>query len=125
MMDVEDEDDDEPTAPSPAADTIEASPAIEPESEAVPTTTVSNGRRRGRRRVMKKKTTKDAEGYLVTKEDMAWESFSESDREPEVKKAAAPSVSKDTAKTKAGAGGAGGAAKKKGQGNIMSFFGKK
>lgn len=29
-----------------------------------PTVTVQNGRRRGRRRVMKKKTVKDEEGYL-------------------------------------------------------------
>jgi len=117
-----------PTEDATAIDIDEPDPAAEPEPEPAPTTTVSNGRRRGRRRVMKKKTTKDAEGYLVTKEEMGWESFSESDRESEVKKAAAPSVSKDTAKTKTGAGGAGGAggaAKKKGQGNIMSFFGKK
>ena len=32
--------------------------------EPEPTVTVQNGRRRGRRRVMKKKTVKDEEGYL-------------------------------------------------------------
>lgn len=32
--------------------------------EPAPTVTVQNGRRRGRRRVMKKKTVKDEEGYL-------------------------------------------------------------
>lgn len=32
--------------------------------EPEPTVTVENGRRRGKRRVMKKKTVKDEEGYL-------------------------------------------------------------
>jgi hypothetical protein len=36
---------------------------VEPESKEE-TVTVSNGRRRGRRRVMKKRTVKDEEGYL-------------------------------------------------------------
>ena len=34
------------------------------EDEPEPTVTVQNGRRRGKRRVMKKKTVKDEEGYL-------------------------------------------------------------
>lgn len=34
------------------------------EDEPEPTVTVENGRRRGKRRVMKKKTVKDEEGYL-------------------------------------------------------------
>jgi DNA polymerase delta subunit 3 len=34
------------------------------EDEPEPTATVQNGRRRGKRRVMKKKTVKDEEGYL-------------------------------------------------------------
>ncbi len=34
------------------------------EDEPEPTITVENGRRRGKRRVMKKKTVKDEEGYL-------------------------------------------------------------
>lgn len=34
------------------------------EDEPEPTVTVHNGRRRGRRRVMKKRTVKDEEGYL-------------------------------------------------------------
>ena len=50
---------DEPPEPEPEAEPPkEASP--EPQSNV----TVSDGRRRGRRRVMKKKTVKDAEGYL-------------------------------------------------------------
>jgi len=35
---------------------------VKPEPE--PTVTVSGGRRRGKRRVMRKKTIKDEEGYL-------------------------------------------------------------
>lgn len=34
------------------------------EDEPEPTVSVQNGRRRGKRRVMKKKTVKDEEGYL-------------------------------------------------------------
>ncbi len=66
---------------------------------------------------MKKKTTKDEEGYLVTKEEPAWESFSED--EPEPHKERAPMSSAAISKSKK-AGDA-----KPGQGNIMSFFGKK
>ena len=95
--------------------------------------TVTGGRRRGRRRVTKKKTVKDEEGYLgnyllsyvnvflafwpwtVTKEEQVWESFSED--EPEPKKLKTPSMASTTSKSKKGA--------KSGQGNIMSFFTKK
>ena len=82
---------------------------------------------------MKKRTMKDDEGYLgmfvgtftvvnmltvitVTKEEAVWESFSEEEPEPKKKKTilAAPT----TAKGKKAGG-------KAGQGNIMSFFGKK
>ncbi len=38
---------------------------------------------------MKKKTTKDEDGYLVTKEEAVWESFSEDEPEPQ-KKASFP-----------------------------------
>jgi DNA polymerase delta subunit 3 len=106
----------------------EAQTKPEPEE----TITVSDGRRRGRRRVMKKKTVQDEEGYLgvfeypkpkldqklteftVTREEAAWESFSE--EEPAPKKAKV-SAAPTTAKTKKAA--------PKGQGNIMSFFSKK
>lgn len=93
-------------------------------------------RRRGKRKVMKKRTMKDEDGYLVTKEEAVWESFSED--EPEPAPAAAKkdvprssfgkmqtqthsqsqSQSKAGAKKKGGGGAGGG-------GNIMSFFGKK
>ncbi|KAI4726943.1 hypothetical protein E4T49_05241 [Aureobasidium sp. EXF-10728] len=88
----------------------EAQAKEEPEE----TVTVSDGRRRGRRRVMKKKTVQDEEGYLVTREEAAWESFSEEEPAPKkAKVSAAPA----TTKTKKAA--------PKGQGNIMSFFSKK
>lgn len=80
---------------------------------------VEGGRRRGRRRVMKKKVSKDAEGYLVTKEEPAWESFSEDEVVPQAKKVKLPNTGGSAAaKGKAGTA-------KKGQGNLMSFFGKK
>ncbi|KAL8853521.1 MAG: hypothetical protein Q9221_001680 [Calogaya cf. arnoldii] len=79
-------------------------------------TAASGGRRRGRRKVMKKKTIKDEEGYLVTKEEPGWESFSEDEPVP---KAATPlSSAPSNPKGKKTAG-------KPGQGNIMSFFGKR
>ncbi|CBF78648.1 hypothetical protein AN7308.2 [Aspergillus nidulans FGSC A4] len=76
--------------------------------------TVKGGRRRGRRQVMKKVVKKDSEGYLVTVEEPSWESFSEDEPTPPPPKKK-PGVSAPKAKpgTKAG------------QGNIMSFFGKK
>ncbi|KAI9745581.1 MAG: hypothetical protein M1818_001115 [Claussenomyces sp. TS43310] len=77
----------------------------------------ANGRRRGRRRIMKRKTTQDEEGYLVTREEPAWESFSED--EPAMPKCKAPgsSIPASMGNLKRGTG--------KGQGNIMSFFAKK
>ena len=124
------------TATAEASDAAEDEPDSKPEAqkkqEPEETVTVSDGRRRGRRRVMKKKTVQDEEGYLgmseslrtkihleltqftVTREEAAWESFSE--EEPAPKKAKA-SAAPTTAKTKKAA--------PKGQGNIMSFFSKK
>jgi len=66
---------------------------------------------------MKKKTFKDAEGYLVTKEEAAWESFSEEEPQPKKAKVAAPLAAVAAGKGKKGS--------KPGQGNIMSFFTKK
>lgn len=80
----------------------------------------SDGRRRGRRRVTKKRTTKDAEGYLVTKEEQVWESFSEDEPEPKRKIAVPPPAVKSEVAVKDTKGDG-----KKGQGNIMNFFGKK
>lgn len=84
-------------------------------------------RRRGKRKIMKKRTTKDEDGYLVTKEEAVWESFSEDEPEPAPSKPAPmkPAFGKtqptqSQAKASAGKPGA-----KKAGGNIMSFFGKK
>jgi DNA polymerase delta subunit 3 len=93
-------------APTAAADTPEP-------TETEPTVTVSNGRRRGRRRVMKKKKVQDEDGYLVTKEEAVWESFSEDEPVPKKLKPA-PAKPANTAKGKN--------AVKKGQGSIASFF---
>lgn len=77
-------------------------------------------RRRAKRRVMKKRTFKDTHGYIVTKEEPVWESFSEDEPEREVKQ-----QKKSTTTAPAAATGAKGAGTKTGQGSIMSFFGKK
>lgn len=85
-------------------------------------------RRRGKRKVMKKKTVKDEEGFLVTREEEAWESFSEEDTQP-VKKTSlpAPKQGAPQPKTQSQKGvmpkAAGAATGKKK--DIMSFFGKK
>lgn len=133
---MEDSDEDEPMADAPTVDEAveEGSPIDEKpkEEEKKETVTVQGGRRRGKRRVVKKRTTKDAEGYLgmctldltmfnllimitVTKEEAVWESFSEEEPEPKKKKT---TFAPTTAKGKKAGG-------KPGQGNIMSFFGKK
>ncbi|KAG9965056.1 hypothetical protein KCU61_g2102, partial [Aureobasidium melanogenum] len=121
MMDMEDEPTiDAPTkaiaaeVPEGAEDEPDSRPEAQTKAEPEETVTVSDGRRRGRRRVMKKKTVQDEEGYLVTREEAAWESFSE--EEPAPKKAKV-SVAPTTAKTKKAA--------PRGQGSIMSFFSKK
>ncbi|GAB7356633.1 hypothetical protein MBLNU459_g7353t1 [Dothideomycetes sp. NU459] len=122
MMDAEDESmDDVSAAETPRPDPVEEtddsqSKAQPPEPEPVETVTVSDGRRRGRRRVMKKKTVKDEEGYLVTREEAAWESFSEDEPAAKKPKLTAP----PPAAPKGKKGGT-----KPGQGSIMSFFSKK
>ncbi|KMQ45540.1 hypothetical protein A7D00_5397 [Trichophyton violaceum] len=98
---------------TPALPQKKQEPELEPESS-VSETRPTGQRRRGRRQVMKKKVSRDAEGYLVTKEEPVWESFSEDEPEPQKRKPL-PSSSAKSAK-----GGA-----KSSQGSIMSFFGKK
>ncbi|EZF33712.1 hypothetical protein H109_02897 [Trichophyton interdigitale MR816] len=88
-------------------------PEPEPESS-VSDKRPTGQRRRGRRQVMKKKVSRDAEGYLVTKEEPVWESFSEDEPEPQKRK---PLPSSSAKSTKGGA--------KSSQGSIMSFFGRK
>ncbi|EEQ31056.1 conserved hypothetical protein [Microsporum canis CBS 113480] len=106
------ESDKAPLTPTPApSQKQETEP--EPESS-VPEKPSTGQRRRGRRQVMKKKVSKDAEGYLVTKEEPVWESFSEDEPEPPKRK---PLPSSSAKSTKGGS--------KSSQGSIMSFFGKK
>ena len=67
MMDKEDEpmeDSQEGTAETPKEDSESEKADQQPNEEPKETVTVENGRRRGRRRIMKKKTVKDEEGYL-------------------------------------------------------------
>lgn len=120
-----------PDAPAteepPAESSQPEKPETPKEEELEPTVTIQNGRQRGKRRVMKKKTVKDEEGYLgeqipscslniglqskVTKEEAVWESFSEDEPEPKrAKPAPKPAATK------------GKPAAKKGQGSIASFF---
>ena len=105
MADADQEEDAKPAVSKPAADTA----AVGTEQDV----SIKDGRRRGRKKVLKKRTVKDEEGYLVTKEEQVWESFSEDEPEQKKAKSAFPA-----AKKKAPAG-------KPGQGNIMSFFSKK
>ncbi|KAI1927949.1 CDC27 protein [Ophidiomyces ophidiicola] len=119
---MEDDDDDEmPDAPRGGASEEPTSmektataerPATTAEPAPAPTITHS-GQRRGKRQVVKKKTFKDADGYLVTKEEKVWESFSEDEPEPPKKRPAVSTAGKPKATPKTG------------QGNLMSFFGKK
>ena len=68
MMDDEDEEEEpEEKADSPMEEPVEEPPAPEPEKEAEPTEVVSStgdGRRRGKRRIMRKKQILDDQGYL-------------------------------------------------------------
>ncbi|MCJ1296640.1 hypothetical protein MMC34_008206 [Xylographa carneopallida] len=122
MMD--DEDEPMEIAAEPSAPTADYSQPFDspqqPEAVTEPLVVVLSGRRRGRRKVMKKKTMKDEEGYLVTKEEATWESFSENETPPtlQAKIPASSGLSSATGKAKKMGG-------KSGQGNIMSFFGKK
>ncbi|KAM0401554.1 hypothetical protein ACHAQC_002245 [Fusarium culmorum] len=131
MMEDDDEDEKEESdkESEQADEEMEEAPEPEPEPEPAvknetkePAELVSstgNGRRRGRRRVMKKKRILDDQGYMVTIQEPGWESFSEDEAPPPATKAApTPTPSSST----------GSKAKKpaaKGQGNIMSFFSKK
>ncbi|XP_014557320.1 hypothetical protein COCVIDRAFT_97510 [Bipolaris victoriae FI3] len=116
---MEDDDEDMPDAPAAAESQTETTPAAPAAADAAEpaegeaTFTVTNGRRRGRRRVMKKKKVKDEDGYLVTKEEAVWESFSE---EEPVPKKVKPAPAKPASSAKGKNAG------KKGQGSIASFF---
>ncbi|KAK4103514.1 hypothetical protein N658DRAFT_420672 [Parathielavia hyrcaniae] len=124
MMD-EDDDIDEDETPekedTPEEEPMEEEPAApEPvkEEETEVVTASTNGRRRGKRRVMRKKQIMDDQGYLVTIQEPGWESFSEDEAPPPAKsKAMSSAAPAQAAKLKKGGA--------KGQGSIMSFFSKK
>ncbi|KAK3503081.1 DNA polymerase subunit Cdc27 [Neurospora crassa] len=130
MMEDDEDEDMEETADSPAPEeeeeeepVVEEPPAkaeVAKEEEKEIVTTSGDGRRRGKRKVMKKKQIMDDQGYLVTIQEPAWESFSEDEAPPADKPK--PKVANSAPPAAAGK------AKKpapKGQGNIMSFFSKK
>ncbi|PKK48746.1 hypothetical protein CI102_6411 [Trichoderma harzianum] len=110
----------------------EAEPEPEPEpeqqskEEKEPAEVISNsgdGRRRGKRRVMKKKRILDDQGYMVTIQEAAWESFSEDEAPPPAATKPTPAstpAASSTQKSKKAAPG-----KSASQGSIMSFFAKK
>ncbi|KAL7951116.1 DNA polymerase subunit Cdc27 [Trichoderma barbatum] len=103
----------------------EPEPEQQPKEEKEPTEVISNsgnGRRRGKRRVMKKKRILDEQGYMVTIQEAAWESFSEDEAPPPAATKPTPvsTPASSTQKSKKAAAGKSGS-----QGSIMSFFAKK
>ncbi|KAL7958285.1 DNA polymerase subunit Cdc27 [Trichoderma compactum] len=103
----------------------EPEPEQQPKEEKEPTEVISNsgdGRRRGKRRVMKKKRILDDQGYMVTIQEAAWESFSEDEAPPPAatKPTPASTPASSTQKSKKAVTGKSGS-----QGSIMSFFAKK
>ncbi|KAF7560234.1 hypothetical protein G7046_g3904 [Stylonectria norvegica] len=145
MMEEDDDDEDgasETKDDEPADEEMEEAP--EPESEPEPkkedeppaevVASSGDGRRRGKRRVMKKNRILDDQGYMVTIQEPGWESFSEDEAPPPAKKQTpAPIASSTAAKPKKSAAKASqakgsqakGSQAKGSQGNIMSFFSKK
>ncbi|KAI9783421.1 MAG: hypothetical protein M1816_001395 [Peltula sp. TS41687] len=125
MMEVDDEDPSEPAASKEQSPENQASPAMT--KEVSPPAPTKPGRRRGRRKVMKKVTTKDDEGYLVTKEEAAWESFSEDEPAPKSTKTKMTPASAQSSSAPGTAGTAASKSKKgkAGQGDIKSFFSKR
>ncbi|KAK1989284.1 DNA polymerase subunit Cdc27 [Colletotrichum cereale] len=124
MEESEEEDEPEEKEEEPEDEPMEEAPEPEAKPEPEPAEVVSStgdGRRRGKRRIMKKKQIMDDQGYLVTIQEPAWEEFSEDEAPPPPSKAkpssSAPSSGSQPSKGKKAA--------PKGQGNIMSFFSKK
>lgn len=147
MEDDDDDDEDDEDAPkneddredTPMEDVQEpvpqaAAPAAKDGPSEILSASSGGGRRRGKKRVMKKKRIEDENGYLVTIEEASWESFSEDEEPPKAAPApaaapAATAAAASSAPTASTAASAQAKPKKappkKGQGNIMSFFGKK
>lgn len=134
MMDVDDEEPKEPAAKTepekdppddgerPRTSNSNDSATINKRSALPPTADEPKKRRRGHRRIVKKVTAKDEEGYLVTKEEPVWESFSEEEPTAALKPKASSTLS-----TVAPSSSSGAKAKKgtRGKGSIASFFAKK
>ncbi|KAF2993911.1 hypothetical protein E8E14_001277 [Neopestalotiopsis sp. 37M] len=123
MMEESDEEiDSKPETPAEEPEEQEDTPVEpEPKADEGPSEVISstgNGRKRGKRRITKKVTKMDDQGYLITSQELAWESFSEDEAAPPVK----AKVEKGEKPAPAAKGKKGGA---RGQGSIMSFFGKK
>jgi len=124
MMDDDDEDEADEKEDAPMEepeDPAEGAPVAEPEkAEPAEVVAVSagDGRRRGKRRVMKKKQFLDDEGHLVTMQEPGWESFSEDEVAP-AKPSPSPAMTGSQAAKPRKAGPKGS------QGSIMSFFSKK
>ncbi|KAH7327853.1 DNA polymerase subunit Cdc27 [Stachybotrys elegans] len=123
--DSEKENDEEDAADEAMEDAPEPDAIPEPEQKQEPEETQivsssGNGRRRGKRRVMKKERKLDDQGYMVTIQTQGWESFSEDEAPPPAKKATPSSTPSSSAGSKAKK-----PAGKGGQGSIMSFFAKK
>ncbi|KYK61990.1 DNA polymerase subunit Cdc27 [Drechmeria coniospora] len=126
--DAEDEEMDEASEPEPEPEP-ESKPESEPDSQpksneakepAEIISSTGDGRRRGRRRVMKKKRILDDQGYMVTIQESGWESFSEEETSEPPPKKATPSLTPSSSGVKAKKPVA-----KASQGSIMSFFSKK
>ena len=112
----------EPAMPAPEAkeDEDEVAWSASEDGKEQPAEDTGPKRRRGKRKVMKKKTAKDEDGFLVTREEEVWESFSESDhgdmRKPFVQKSAKLASQGSQKSAKGGT---------QGKTDIMSFFGRK
>ncbi|KAK1598144.1 DNA polymerase subunit Cdc27 [Colletotrichum navitas] len=123
MEESDDEDEPEEKEEESADEPMEEAPEPEAQPEPEPTEVVSStgdGRRRGKRRIMKKKQIMDDQGYLVTIQEPAWEEFSEDEAPPPPSKAKSSSMPSSGSQPSKGKKAA-----PKGQGNIMSFFAKK
>ncbi|TGZ84804.1 hypothetical protein EX30DRAFT_337272 [Ascodesmis nigricans] len=120
-----------PPAQEPEPET--STPSVAPSTASTEASTSQPAaRRRAKRKVMKKRQFKDEDGYLVTREEAVWESYSEDEPEPSSKHRrivaikASPKTETDTDEGEDGKKKKAGAKKKGGQqGNIMSFFQKK
>lgn len=93
----------------------------QPESEIL--VNAPPGRRRGRRKVQKRKTTTDEKGYLVTELVDGWESFSEDESAVESRATPPPKLVPTVAPIPPRAESK--KSKKGGQTNLLSFFGKR